>query len=164
MLSLGSKTNISLWSIYFLFYDEQSGNFPLYWDIQLHDIYNDFIDQTFCGRKKWDCVFVNNNDFCVFADAYFRRWIRVCWYVRGFHNDINVWNKTKENCYYRWMAIGNRLRANHFVIIAKVIVVYILNTCHIWNLFIHIKTNSLLMLQVDFHRKYLLEVMIDISI
>ena len=118
----------------------------------------------FSGRKRWVCVFVNNNDFCVFADAYFRRWIRVCWYVRGFHNDISVWNKTKENCCYHWIAIGNRLRANHFVIIAKVIVVYILNTCHIWNLFIHIKTNSLLMLQVDFHRKYLLEVMIDISI
>ena len=37
------------------------------------------------------------------------------------------------------MAIGNRLRANHFIIIAKVIVVCILNTCHIWNLFICIE-------------------------
>ena len=123
-----------------------------------------FYWSNFFWKEKVRLCICKYNDFCVFADAYFKRWIRVCWYVRGFHNDINVWNKTKENCCYRWMAIGNRLRANHFVIIAKVIVVYILSTCHIWNLFIHIKTNSLLMLQVDFHRKYLLEVMIDISI
>ena len=44
------------------------------------------------------------------------------------------------------MAIGNRLRANHFIIIAKVIVVCILNTCHIWNLFICIEYENVVII------------------